>query len=110
MSLRVFICVRRPKVSSDERLSRSLVRGVAVRHADRLTPFAIREATARISRVCRGFLPSALQRSDAEDSVQHLAVPRTRGRKHLDDAPLLDEGRPVGDAQRHLVILFGQQD
>src|SRR2546425_3420967 len=30
--------------------------------------------------------------SDAENSVQHLAVPSPRGRKHFNHAPLLDKG------------------
>src|SRR5437660_10895641 len=53
---------------------------------------------------------SSRSRSDTEDSVQRLAVPRPRRRHHLDDAPLLDECGPVGHAERHLVVLFGQQD
>src|SRR5207302_3104488 len=48
--------------------------------------------------------------SDTEDSVQRLAVPRPRRRHHLDDAPLLDERGPVRHAERHLVVLLGQQD
>ena len=47
--------------------------------------------------------------SDSKDSIQHLAAGSALGRQDLDDPPLLHEGGPVRAAQRHLVILLGQQ-
>src|SRR5258708_36638353 len=70
-------------------------------NSERLAP-AVRKNAAKWWRAEIG--------SDAENAVQHSAVPRLRGREHLDDAPLFDEGGRVGDAQRHVVILFGEQD
>src|SRR5258708_34315871 len=66
-------------------------------HSERLAP-AVRENAAKCWRAEIG--------SDAENAVQHSAVPRLRGRGPLDDAPLFDEGGRVGDAQRLVVTVF----
>jgi len=55
-------------------------------------------------------VPARTLPSHAQDPVQHLAAAGLFGGQRLHDPALLDEGGAIGHAQRHLMVLLGEQD